>query len=156
VPANAAKPGELREGTQRAPGVDMRDVDRIEAINREQLATATDRLLLRGRVARQRPARGSQSRSAVAAPAVADPRDAVAAPLYPAPRAQGSQPRIELRTPPLGAPLQAPRAQGSQPRIDVKAPRASASLPRIIVAPSLAHPQPPRRPLLPLQLFARR
>ena len=139
----------------------MRDVDRIEAINREQLATATDRLLLRGRVARQRPARGSQSGIAVAAPAVADPRHAGAAPtgaapLYPAPRAQGSQPRIELRTPPLGASLPAPRAQGSQPHIAVAAPRASASLPRIIVAPSLAHPPPPRRPLLPLQLFARR
>jgi hypothetical protein len=33
----------------------MHDIDAIEAINFEQLATVTDRLLLRGRVAKRRP-----------------------------------------------------------------------------------------------------
>ncbi len=77
----------------------MYDADDIEAINFEQLATATDRLLLRGAVAH----RGRRGRHA--APPVA--RD-----LYPRmvsfePTARGSQPRI---TPPT-----APVARGSQP-----------------------------------------
>lgn len=33
----------------------MHNIDAIEAINFEQLATVTDRLLLRGRVAKRRP-----------------------------------------------------------------------------------------------------
>ncbi|MEO7093300.1 MAG: hypothetical protein ABI175_08615 [Polyangiales bacterium] len=33
----------------------MQDIDAIEAINFEQLATVTDRLLLRGRFAKKRP-----------------------------------------------------------------------------------------------------
>jgi hypothetical protein len=41
-------------GTQRALRVCMLDIDAIESINVEQLATNTDRLLLRGRVTRRR------------------------------------------------------------------------------------------------------
>jgi hypothetical protein len=140
----------------------MRDADWIESINREQLATATDRLLLRGRVARQRLARGSQVQIAVAAPSAAPPR-------HPAPRAEGSQPGIGIATPPLGS-LHRPRAEGSQTRndvspshaagslpwIEIQSPRRSSGHPRIVVAPSLSHPRPPRWPLLPLQLFSRR
>ena len=43
-----------RDGATRAPGQGMYDIDAIEAINFEQLATVTDRLLLRGRVTRRR------------------------------------------------------------------------------------------------------
>jgi hypothetical protein len=181
----------------------MRDVDQIEAINREQLATATDRLLLRGRVARQRLARSSQAHIAVAAPLSPAPRAEGSQPGIGIPtpplgplrrrRAEGSQPGIEARTPRVGTPLSgasrelashaadshlrreitirfagasprpsqsrsdvSSRAAGSLPWIEVQSPRGSAVHARIIVAPSLAHPPPPRRPLLPLQLFARR
>jgi hypothetical protein len=89
-----AKPEAPCEGMQRAPTADMHDVRRIETINREQLATATDRLLLRGRTARQRSGRSTV----------------------------GSRPWIAIPT---------PRAEGSQPSI--------------VVAPSLAHPLPPKR-----------
>jgi hypothetical protein len=61
----------------------MADIDTIESINREQLATASDRLLLRGRVSRQR-ARGWGA-----------PRGT--SPAIPhGPLAEGSQPRIVL------------------------------------------------------------
>jgi hypothetical protein len=126
----------------------MRDADRIEAINREQLATATDRLLLRA--ARQRFARGSQAQIAdvaVAQPArFADGSQYVIPESHAARFADGSQPRIVI----------ASRAEGSRPRIVVSgevahavqghaAPRADGSQPRVVIAASLAHPAPPRR-----------
>ncbi len=61
----------------------MHAVDTIESINREQLATASDRLLLRGRVSRQRPRAWVAPRGS--SPAI--PRG---------PLAEGSQPRIVL------------------------------------------------------------
>jgi len=74
----------------------MRDADTIETINREQLATATDRLLLRGgRVSKRRPtrpyapaARGSYQVLPAVVPAVVP-----AAPL-----ARGSQPWVAFDT----------------------------------------------------------
>ena len=77
-------------GTYRALPADMYDADAIEAINFEQLATATDRLLLRrGRLPRYRPSL---------------PPLAPLGPLGPlGPLARGSHPRFEqtatVRTP---------------------------------------------------------
>jgi hypothetical protein len=78
----------------------MHSIDTIESINREQLATASDRLLLRGRVSRQRP------RTRWVAPRGSSPE------IPHGPLAEGSQPRIVLparRTqhpaPPVRAPL---------------------------------------------------
>jgi hypothetical protein len=107
----------------------MHSVDTIESINREQLATASDRLLLRGRVSRQRP------------------RTQWVAPRGPAPEiphgplAEGSQPRIVLparRTqhpaPPVRAPQppvivptawNAPARRGAMPHASVLAPAMS-------------------------------
>src|SRR5262249_11571709 len=127
---NQAKPVASIEGTQRALGAGMRDADRIEAINSEQLATATDRLLLRA--SRQRFARGSQARIAYAAPQPAPARFAQGSqfvvPGQAAPRAEGSQPRIAI----------APHAEGSQPRIAI-APHAQGSQPCIVPSGQLAH-----------------
>jgi hypothetical protein len=54
--ANPAKRCTAIAGTQRALLANMYDADAIEAINFEQLATTTDRLLLRrGHVAKYRP-----------------------------------------------------------------------------------------------------
>jgi hypothetical protein len=61
----------------------MADIDTIESINREQLATASDRLLLRGRVSPQRARAWTAARGT--SPAI---------PL--APLAEGSQPQIVL------------------------------------------------------------
>jgi len=80
----------------------MHDVSTIESINREQLATASDRLLLRGRVWKQRAplrtdtphrrlAEGSQSRIAVPARRT----------LHPLPPARGS--RTFVVRPPIAA-----------------------------------------------------
>ena len=125
----------------------MRDADRIEAINSEQLATATDRLLLR---ASRRFARGSQARIAdLPAPARFADGSQFVTPVATCParftdasqriaiaRAEGSQPRIVISGEVAhAAPARAPRAQGSQPRI--------------VIAPSLAHPAPPKRAALP-------
>jgi hypothetical protein len=52
------------EGTRRAPGAGMHDANAIEAINFEQLATATDRLLLCGQASKRRPTRPSLARDA--------------------------------------------------------------------------------------------
>lgn len=52
---NFAEPRATIAGTHPALDADMHGIDTIESINREQLATASDRLLLRGRVSRQRP-----------------------------------------------------------------------------------------------------
>jgi hypothetical protein len=100
----------------------MRNADRIEAINSEQLATATDRLLLRA--SRQRSGRGSRL------------ADGSQARIVIARRAEGSRPHIVISGEVAhAAPAPAPRAQGSQPRI--------------VIAPSLAHPAPPKRASLP-------
>lgn len=77
----------------------MPSVDTIESINREQLATASDRLLLRGRVSRQR----SQGRWA-------GPHGSSPATPH-RPLAEGSQPRIALparRTQHPAPPVRAP------------------------------------------------
>jgi hypothetical protein len=66
----------------------MQDADTIETINREQLATATDRLLLRGgRVSKRRPTRPY-------APAARGSYQVVP----PAPLARGSQPWVAFDT----------------------------------------------------------
>jgi len=64
----------------------MHDADTIEAINREQLATATDRLLLRGgRLSKHRPSTRSLSAHA---------RGSWAHLTQPAPVVRGLQPQI--------------------------------------------------------------
>jgi hypothetical protein len=116
----------------------MRNTDTIEAINGEQLATATDRLLFRAQVSRRsrlRPlppsargylhvplARGSQSRIA-----------------HPAPPARGSHPYL---TPPARGshPYLTPPAHGSQPRLAL-APRAAQ--PRLAPPVRAAQPRVP-------------
>lgn len=61
VGLNCAESIRAMAGTRSAIVADMHDVDAIEAINFEQLATVTDRLLLRGgRAAKRRSARGPQ------------------------------------------------------------------------------------------------
>lgn len=79
----------------------MHDIDTIESINREQLATASDRLLLRGRVSRQRP------RTRWVAPRGSWPE------IPHGPLAEGSQPRIVL--PPRRTQHPAPPVRASQP-----------------------------------------
>jgi hypothetical protein len=88
----------------------MHDADTIESINREQLATATDRLLLRGRVSRQR-ARWVAPRGT--SPAIPH-----------GPLAEGSQPRIVLPARRMQHP--APPARASQTLVIVPAPRPAA------------------------------
>ncbi|HEU4734215.1 MAG TPA: hypothetical protein VFT22_40265 [Kofleriaceae bacterium] len=121
----------------------MYDADEIEAINFEQLATPTDRLLLRGnRISKRRPsapslvlARGSQPRIATS-PVLYD-LDLELPTL--ASRARGSQPRIvataavQAREVPSLAP-----ARGSQPHLVAPSvARARGSQPHL-VAPSVA------------------
>ena len=81
----------------------MTDIATIEAINSEQLATATDRLLLRGRVSKQRPSTRSLSPLA---------RGAYAQLTAQVPRA----PYVQHAPQPSKAPL----ARGSQPRIVIR------------------------------------
>jgi hypothetical protein len=88
-------------------------IDTIESINREQLATASDRLLLRGRVSRQRP-RGRWVAPRGAVPEVPH-----------GPLAEGSQPCIVL--PPIMLPPRrtrhpAPPVRASQPFVIVATP----------------------------------
>jgi hypothetical protein len=86
-------------GTHPALHADMH-IDTIASINREQLATASDRLLLRGRVSRQRP------RTQWVAPRSSWPE------IPHGPLAEGSQPRIVLpprRTQHPAPPVRAPR-----------------------------------------------
>jgi len=81
-------------GTHRALPADMYDADAIEAINFEQLATVTDRLLLR---------RGQISKRPPSEPSLAPPP----APL--GPLARGSHPYLEGTS--AGRPAAAPHAQ---------------------------------------------
>lgn len=83
----------------------MHGIDTIESINREQLATASDRLLLRGRVSRQRP-RGQWAAPRGSSPAI--PHGSLA---------EGSQPRIVLptRTQHPAPPVRASQPIGIQP-----------------------------------------
>jgi hypothetical protein len=101
----------------------------IETINCEQLATATDRLLLRGRVSKQRPSSRSFSARAQGSwtqvpmpPAYGSEQELT----YPAPRA--SQPQIGRGSQPEIAP------RGSQPEI---APHGSQPG----IAPRSSHPR---------------
>src|SRR5215813_2714154 len=79
---NVAEPRATIAGTHPALHADMH-IDTIASINREQLATASDRLLLRGRVSRQRPQRWVAPRVPVAE-------------IPHGPLAEGSQPQIVL------------------------------------------------------------
>lgn len=88
----------------------MPDIAAIEVINREQLVTATDRLLLRGRVSKHRPSARSLSSGARGS----SPQ------LPPAPLAGGSQPRIALAARRTAHP--APPRRASRP-VPVLAPR---------------------------------
>jgi hypothetical protein len=107
----------------------MHAADRLAAINSEQLATATDRLLLRGTVARRRPS----VRSLVPHSLDRYPRMVSHEPL-----ARGSQPRMTAprslphpaprsascpswMTPPRGEPTLQMRAQVSSARTQVLA-----------------------------------
>lgn len=107
----------------------LASLDTIESINREQLATASDRLLLRGRASRQRP------RASWVAPRGSSP----AIPL--GPLAEGSQPRIVLparRTQHPAPPVRAPQllAIGSTART---APARRGAMPHVsAVAVALA------------------
>src|SRR4051794_21953279 len=88
---------------------DMHSIDIIESINREQLATASDRLLLRGRVSRQRsPARWIAPRGS--SPEISH-----------GPLAEGSQPRIVLPAQRTRHP--APPVRAPQPLVIVPAAR---------------------------------
>lgn len=97
----------------------MHRIDAIESINREQLATASDRLLLRGRVSRQR------SRTQWVAPRGSVPE------IPHGPLAEGSQPRIVL--PPQRTRHPAPPVRAPQPFVSVppawNAPAARGALP---------------------------
>ena len=94
----------------------MYSIDAIESINREQLATASDRLLLRGRVSRQRPRTQSVA-----------PRGSVLE-IPHGPLAEGSQPQIVLpprRTRHPAPPVRAPQPLVSVPTVrNAPAPRA--------------------------------
>src|SRR4051812_34581725 len=57
--SNAAKPQRAIGGIASAHRLVMLNIDAIEAINFEQLATVTDRLLLRGGAPKRRPSRPS-------------------------------------------------------------------------------------------------
>jgi hypothetical protein len=96
----------------------MPSVDTIESINREQLATASDRLLLRGRVSRQR----SQGRwAAPRGSSPATPHRALA---------EGSQPRIALparRTQHPAPPVRAPHPLVIAPTAPTAPRRAAVS-----------------------------
>lgn len=109
---------------------DMHDVSTIESINREQLATASDRLLLRGRVWRARsatpPARGSS-------PAMPYARLA---------EGTRTQPPVSTRL-----------ADGSQTQIPVCARLAEGTQVHGAVPAPRAHPLPPVHALRPLVLW---
>jgi hypothetical protein len=93
----------------------MRDTATIQAINCEQLATATDRLLLRGRrVSKHRPSTRSPSPGARGYLHVPLSRGSQSRIAHPAPPARGSQPYI---TPPArgSQPYLAPLARAAQP-----------------------------------------
>jgi hypothetical protein len=93
-------------------------IDTIASINREQLATASDRLLLRGRVSRQRPQRWVAPRSSW--PEI--PRR---------PFAEGSQPQIVL-----------PPRRTQHPAPPVRAPRPFVIVPTVRNAPALGSAMP--------------
>jgi hypothetical protein len=126
------------EGTSRALPTDMYDAETIEAINVEQLVTATDRMLLRGRVARRRPiapglapqgrdpyprtvsymatpARDPAPRIAAPAPSATPARDLYRQMVASIALARGSQSRIA----PRGEPTLQMRAQPSSARAQV-------------------------------------
>lgn len=97
----------------------------IESINRDQLATASDRLLLRGRVWNHRPARSVAPPARGSSPAIpratlaegSRPRIVLPArrTLHPAPPARASQPLAMW--PPVAppAPAPAPACRGAMP-----------------------------------------
>ncbi len=100
----------------------MHGIDTIESINREQLATASDRLLLRGRVSRQRPRTWISPRGS--SPAIPH-----------APLAQASQPRIVLparRTQHPAPPVRAPRPLVIGPAVRT-APARRGAMPQVSV-----------------------
>lgn len=101
----------------------MHSIDAIESINREQLATASDRLLLRGRVSRQRP------RTQWVAPRGSVPE------IPHGPLAEGSQPRIVL--PPRRTRHPAPPVRAPQPHVIVptvwNAPAPCGAMPHAFV-----------------------
>lgn len=127
------------EGTSRALPTDMYDAETIEAINVEQLVTATDRMLLRGRVARRRPiapalapqqgrdpyprtvsytatpARDQAPRIVTPAPSATPARDLYRQMVASTALARGSQSRIA----PRGEPTLQMRAQPSSARAQV-------------------------------------
>lgn len=105
----------------------MHRIDAIESINREQLATASDRLLLRGRVWRQR------SRTTWAAP-----RGSATEIPY-GPLAEGSQPRIVLpprRTQHPAPPLRGPQPLGIVPTVRNAPPGRGAMPHAAVLAPA--------------------
>lgn len=139
--ANSLKCEATIEGTRHALVAGMYDADEIEAINFEQLATPTDRLLLRGsRMSKRRP-----STPSVALAHSSQPRIVAGPALYdldielPTLAARGSQPRIvttaavQTRDVPS---LAQPAARGSQPHIAAPAALATAATP----APSAPAP----------------
>jgi hypothetical protein len=91
----------------------MPSIDTIESINREQLATASDRLLLRGRVSRQRP------RTRWVAPRGPSPE------IPHGPLAEGSQPRIVL-----------PARRMQHPAPPIRAPQPFVTVPTARNAPA--------------------
>ncbi len=101
----------------------MHGIDTIESINREQLATASDRLLLRGRVSRPRP-RGQWAAPRGSSPAL--PHGSLAV---------GSQPRIVLparRTQHPAPPVRAPRPLVIGPAVRT-APARRGAMPQVSV-----------------------
>lgn len=101
----------------------MHAADTIESINRDQLATASDRLLLRGRVWRHRPRTQSVAPARGSSPAIPH-----------GPLAEGSQSRIVLpprRTPHPAPPVRAPQPLVSWPVCEQTAPARRSAMPQI-------------------------
>jgi hypothetical protein len=115
-PANLLNQCSTIEGTGRALLADMYDADAIEAINFEQLATITDRLLLR----RGRRRDGHAPKDRYSIPSLAHARHARVI-------ARGSQPHLEAPTvmvTALPAPVVASKSVVVSAPPDARAPRA--------------------------------
>jgi hypothetical protein len=133
----------------RAILLDMRDIRTLQAINREQLATPTDRLLFSARARRR--TRSPAPVTSVSTVSAAAPLSAP--PPAPPPRAvRGSHPRLVYR----------PVPEGSQVRIipisvPVPPPRFAEGSQAVFVpsAARTAHPAPPAR-VAPVYAFGAR
>ena len=134
---NSVKRKPSIEGTTRALPANMYDAETIEAINVEQLVTATDRMLLRGRAARRRPSTPSPAAHGDLSPAVVSP----AAPSsVPAPRRAAHTPAPAPR---LAAQMSAVACRPTL-QLAARTPAASPRLAARAPVPALTSPSPAR------------